>query len=70
MSAKTLERLTMIFGTPTAYDGRFCVWCQHTPYDVRDIARQLRVAPDAVVSALPEFKPVKRGRAQIEEPAE
>lgn len=63
------DKISDQFGTVCAYDGRFCVWTTRDngrtrdSYDVRDIARRLRVSVDTVVDSLPEFKPVRRGRA-------
>jgi hypothetical protein len=65
-----LERIESVTGVLRAFDGRYCVWGSNGPFDVRDIAQRVRVSPDAVVDALPEFKPAKRGRANVEENVE
>jgi len=62
----TLEKIEALVGQVRAFDGRNCIWATTGVYDVRDIAKRLKASPDAIVEALPEFKPSKRGRVSLE----
>jgi hypothetical protein len=65
-------------GTVCAFDGRYCIWTTRDngrtrdSFDIRDVAGRIGVSVDTVVDSLPEFAPVKRGRASVtpEEEAE
>lgn len=67
-----LEGLTARFGTPCAYDGRYCVWTTRDngrtrdSFDIHDIANRLGVHPQDVLDLLPDFTPVKRGRVALQ----
>ena len=62
-----LEKLEAVYGPVIAFDGRLAFWTRGDVIDVRDAATRLRVSRDAVIEAMPEFKPVKRGKAALEE---
>ena len=62
----TLEKIEALVGQVRAFDGRNCIWSATGVYDVRDIARQLKATADAIIEALPEFKPSKRSRVSLE----
>ena len=62
----TLEKIEALVGQVRAFDGRNCIWAATGVYDVRDIAKRLKATPDAIVEALPAFKPSKRGRVSQE----
>lgn len=64
-SEERLERIQHITGTLRAYDGRYCVWGTNGSFDVRDIGNRIGLTTHDVVEALPDFTPVKRGRASV-----
>lgn len=60
-----LERIQRVTGLLRAYDGRYCVWGANGSFDVRDIGNRVGLSMQDVVDALPDFTPVKRGRASV-----
>ena len=60
-----LERIQHVTGLLRAYDGRYCVWGANGSFDVRDIGNRVGLSMQDVVDALPDFTPVKRGRASV-----
>ncbi len=60
-----LERIQHVTGLLRAYDGRYCVWGTNGSFDVRDIGNRVGLSMQDVVEALPDFTPVKRGRASV-----
>lgn len=63
--SRTLERIQQVTGVLRAYDGRYCVWGANGSFDVRDIGNRVGLSMHDVVDALPDFTPVKRGRASV-----
>jgi hypothetical protein len=60
-----LDHIQSVTGVLRAYDGRYCVWGANGPFDVRDIGNRIGLSMHDVVDALPDFTPVKRGRASV-----
>ncbi len=60
-----LDHIQSVTGVLRAYDGRYCVWGTKGSFDVRDIGDRVGLTMHDVVEALPDFTPVKRGRASV-----
>jgi len=65
IAAQRLDRIQAVTGVLRAYDGRYCVWGTNGPFDVRDVGNRIGLTMHEVVDALPDFTPVKRGRASV-----
>jgi len=65
-----LERIEVVYGKITAFDGRLAFWANSVPHDVRDVARRLRADVGDVCDCMPVFEAPKRGRrsAAVSEP--
>ena len=71
MKETTLERIEALLGTITAHDGRNCLWAGGRPYDVRDVAKRLKIDSGQVVDAMPIFaRPNKRAKVALAETTE
>jgi hypothetical protein len=57
-----LERIEVVYGKITAFDGRLAFWANSVPNDVRDVARRLRADVGDVCDCMPVFEAPKRGR--------
>ena len=63
--SERLDRIQAVTGVLRAYDGRYCVWGTNGSFDVRDVGNRIGLTMHEVVDALPDFTPVKRGRASV-----
>jgi len=63
----TLEKIEAQYGKVIAFDGRLAFWTHlFNVIDVRDAAARLRLTRAQVMEAMPEFKPVRRGKSPLE----